>query len=124
MGNPTNKKNIIFTNDDKIFENIKQNYKCVNISFGGCAFFDVLSINDKIENDDFFKKSPHKKEIIKKMVEFYLKNDEIVDNYYIENYFCNEEHKLCICNDAASYFRKIHENNDHIKTINWFIEKK
>jgi non-homologous end joining protein Ku len=105
-------------NDEEI-QNIRNKYKVVEVDW-----LDSILVNSKMFNDDYFIKSPEKKEVVNKMLEYYL-NDKDKHNmhiYSITDYLCNERERICICNTHAEDFRKIYEGINYRKNtkyISW-----
>ena len=84
-------------------------------------WLDRTEVNSKMFNDEYFKNSPEKKEIINNMLGYYL-NDKDKQIYKKTDYLCNEREKMCICNIHAADFRKIYDGKNHypdLKYISW-----
>ena len=101
--------------DNNTLNNIKKNYKIINIDY-----FDYFQVYSKIFNDDYFKDN-QKKVIINNMVNYYINNKNI--NIYTKtDYLCIEKEKICICNKNAENFRKIYDGLNYKqdnKYISW-----
>uniref|UniRef100_A0A6C0HZI8 Uncharacterized protein n=1 Tax=viral metagenome TaxID=1070528 RepID=A0A6C0HZI8_9ZZZZ len=74
MGNTTNKSeyydsHYLSINNEEI-QNIRKNYKVVDVDW-----LDSILVKSKMFNDDYFVKSPNKKEVVNKMLKHYL-NDK------------------------------------------------
>lgn len=101
---------------DNEIENIRKTYKVVDVEF-----LDTYQIFWKTFGDDYFTKTPHKKDVIKEMAEFYL-NDKENAIYKKTDYLCDKKEKICICNTNANIFRKIYDGinyNEDKKFISW-----
>jgi hypothetical protein len=84
-------------------------------------WLESINVNSKIFNDDYFLKSPQKKEIINNMTDFFI-NDKDKAIYEKTDYLCNEKERLCICNTNAENFRKIYDGinyKENKKYISW-----
>jgi len=107
------------TIDDHEIKRIRSNYKVVDVDW-----LDIILVNSKMFDDEYFVKLPKKKEVINNMLELYL-NDKDEHNkhiYKITDYLCNEREKICICNTHAEDFRKIYEGinyKENRKFISW-----
>ena len=102
-------------NDNEI-KHIRTNYKVVDVDW-----LDTILINNKMFDDDYFKKSPQKKCAINNMVDFYL-NDKDKEIYKKTDYLCNEKDKMCVCNIHADDFRKIYDGinyKQNTRYISW-----
>lgn len=89
--------------DKKEIENIKKKYKVVKVEF-----LDPILLNVKINKDDYFQHRPIEKKILHDMLKYYTKTDEHTNAIIGKQtmYFCNEKHKICICNEFAENFQK------------------
>ena len=102
--------------DDKVIENIRKNYKVVDVDW-----LDVSQVNYVMLHDKYFEKSLKKKEVVNKMLDFYL-NDKYKIIYKTTEYLCNEKEQICICNTHAEQLRNIYKRKDYIpnqKYISW-----
>lgn len=106
-----------FTSIDKNkIKYIRTHYKVVDVDW-----LDAVKVDYEIFCDDYFEKSPQKKDAITNMVDFYL-NDKDKEIYKKTDYLCNEKEKICVCNIHADDFRKIYDgiNYEPNKTyISW-----
>lgn len=95
-------------NNNEIYE-LRQNYKIIDVDY-----LDHDIINLKMMNDD-------KKEVVNKMVNYYLNQDEKFI-YKITDYLCNDKEKICICNIQADTLRKSYGDNykQQNKYISWY----
>lgn len=94
------KINEIFDEDQS--KKIK-NYKIINISW-----FDETNVNCIMGSDYYFKKNPHKRDVIFDMVHFILTDK---NNYiYNSNYICNEKEQICMYNDFINTLKKSEKN--------------
>jgi hypothetical protein len=109
--------------DDNQIKDIRKNYKVIDVDW-----LDIVLVNSKMFNDEYFTKSPKKKEVISDMLQFYL-NDKDPHNthiYRITDYLCHDKEQICICNTHADDFRKIYEGNNYKKEskyISWLENK-
>ena len=86
--------------DNKQIQEIRETYKIIDVN---CL--DRNLVNSKMYGDNYFEKSPKKKDIINNMLDYYLMHGD-KEIYKITDYFCNEKEKVCICNIYAENFRK------------------
>jgi len=103
--------------DNQQLLNIKSNYKIIDV-----YWLDQIQVNSKIFSDEYFIKSPKKREVIDNMLNYYL-NHKDLSIYKKTDYLCNEKEKICICNIHAEDLRKIYDGNyDKInnKFISWY----
>ena len=109
-------------NDEEI-QNIRKNYKVIDVDW-----LDHTLVNSKMFNDDYFVKSPKKKEVVNNMLEHYLNDkDDNTHIYKITDYLCNQRERICICNTQASDFRKLYEGINYrkeTKYISWCEKNK
>ena len=104
------------TLDENQINHIRENYKVIDINW-----LDKIEVNSKMFNDDFFIKSPIKKQVVNNMLDFYL-NDKYKNVYKRTEYLCNKKEKICICNTHAEYFRKVYSRKNYTqndKYISW-----
>jgi len=111
------------TIDDDEIKRIRSNYKVVDVDW-----LDIILVNSKIFDDEYFVKLPKKKEIINNMLELYLNDKDECNKhiYKITDYLCNEREKICICNTHAEDFRKIYQGinyRQNTKFISWCKKK-
>lgn len=124
MGNTirnTKQSNIYYdseytTLDTDQIQHIRQNYKVIDVNW-----FDEVEVHSKTFNDQYFRKSPEKEQVVNNMLEFYL-NDKYRHVYKFTDYMCDKNEKICICNTHAEDFRKIYEvakYTPNTKYISW-----
>ena len=104
---------------DEMLKDIEKNYKMVELF---CLNLDIL--NQTIQNDPFFEDSPQKKSMLIKMATFYLNHNDL-NIFKKTDYFCNEKHKICICNKSAQNYRdlcKSEKYNNNKKYVSWSVE--
>lgn len=96
-----------FSIDDSNIEEIKLNYKVIDVDY-----LDTTLVNSKMIADNYFIKFPEKKIIVNNMLAYYLTNkDKAI--YKKTDYLCNERDKICICNTHADDFRKIYDRTNY-----------
>jgi hypothetical protein len=100
-------------NEDQI-NDIRKNYKVMDVNH-----LDSVEINSKILHDEYFRKSPEKKEIINNILEYHLQS-KYSDIYKVTQYLCSKKEKICICNSYAEDFRKL--CNQNIKYVSWAMK--
>lgn len=99
---------------------IRENYKIIEV-----GWLDPFLIKFKMSNDEYFKQSPQKVEIVNNMVQYYL-NNQNKSIYKKTDYLCNTKEKLCICNIHAEDLRNIYDTecNEEDIFISWIKLKK
>jgi hypothetical protein len=129
MGNnPSNTHNVSQNNYYDVFWSlnnreiirIRAQYKIIDVEW-----LDHNLMNEKYLIDEYFKKSPEKKEVVNNMLDYYLTHNDC-KIYKRTDYLCNEKEKLCICNVHAEDFRKIFERANYHKNskyISWIAKK-
>jgi hypothetical protein len=108
--------------EDQI-KDIRKNYKVIDVDW-----LDKILVNSKMFNDEYFTKSPKKKEVVNNILEYCLNDKDEANThiYKITDYLCNDKERVCICNTHADDFRKIYEGINYkkgSKYISW-LEKK
>lgn len=119
MSNPiTNKYYDYFytiLDEDKL-QHIRKDYTVIDVDG-----LDKFQVNLKMNNTEYFERSPEKKEIVNNMLEYYL-NDKDKNIYKKTEYLCNEKEQIFICNNHAETFRKIYDGINYRpkqKYISW-----
>jgi hypothetical protein len=103
--------------DNKQIEQIRSKYKIIDVDY-----LNYNIVHNAILADDYFSKSPLKKNIINKMLDYYLKHPD-KNIYQKTDYLCNKKERICICNIHANDLRKIFDKNnfkEDVKYISWF----
>jgi len=125
MGNLFNKSNIDITDkymnryvsvNNEDIQKILNNYKIIYVNN-----LNEHVINSKMNKDEYFKKSPVKKQIINDIISYHL-NDKDKEIYMKTDFICNEKHKVCVCNTFADNLRKIYDKQNYKeneKYISW-----
>ena len=103
--------------DNEKLQDIKNNYKILEVNY-----LDPILVRSKMFGQDYFELSPHKKESVNQMLDFYMNHPDH-EIYKKTNYLCDEKEKICICNIHANDLRKIYDGINHdpkVKFISWF----
>lgn len=109
--------NYLYTTlDDMKIQYIRKEYTVIDVDW-----LNETLVNREIFNNKYFENTPQKKEIVNKMLKYYL-NDKDKSIYKKTDYICNEKEKLCICNTHADEFRKIYDGINYRpnkKYVSW-----
>lgn len=100
--------NSFWTLDSNSFDEIRKNYKIIDIDW-----LDQCLVKYKMCGDKYFESNINKKQIVNEMINFHLthKDKKI---YEKTDYLCNEQEKICICNTNANDLRKIYDGQNYI----------
>lgn len=97
-----------FLNEQEII-NLRKNYVVIDVDY-----LNVDLINAKIFNNGNFILTQNNKKSINNMLKYHF-DDNDVEIYKKTDYLCNEQIKLCICNNHADDFRKIYDGINYKK---------
>jgi hypothetical protein len=109
--------------DEDQIKNIRKNYKVIDVDW-----LDKTLVDSKMFHDEYFTKSPKKKEVVNNILHHYLhdKDEHNIHIYKMTDYLCDDRERVCICNTHADDFRKIYEGINYKKDskyISWLETK-
>ena len=105
--------------DKNQIENIRENYKVVDVEW-----LDEALVNSKMFGDKYFD-DPQKKQVIQNLLDFHLSSRE-KPIYKKTDYLCDNLEQICICNTHADDFRKIYDGINYKPNttyVSWIKKK-
>jgi len=81
-------------------------------------------VNVEMKNHEYLKRKPKKRLAVRKMLQYYLE-DENAELYKKIDYLCDTKEKICVININAEKLREIFDGKQYkkdVKYISWFID--